>query len=860
MAQLSKIMESLRAEGVGTTELLAKSKASGDVVKVDGEELATQNDVATINSKEYNVRKSISVKNVLTRDSYPVKKGEVVWKYDNGEKLYLFYRAKVDIPEYESWNESKWERIDLNTILMEKAGYDYVGGVANELQSSIDGLGDSLGKAIEGVSVNVDSLTERIGDTERNVSGITQQIPLLVDFSKITDAAISDTGLGRDVQEGELAWHLNFDAERLDLYVALKDLAKDTLWNEADWKAVDINEVLKGKATLSQLEESNRLLDSMKINKDQIAPFEDADYTSLGEVFIDRADGKLKKCVVDEPGVHAIADTSVAKELNGKAPKGESYTKTEVDEIVGGVESSIQELNTGLSNLSDVVGTKAGKEEIVAPEDKTYGRKGDKWVPIEGGGGGASTWDEISGKPTEFPPSAHVHSMEDVEGLEAALDSKAGSEETAEALEGKANSVHTHSIDDVEGLGDALAGKAGVDSLPTKTSELENDSGYITSEDLPSVPSKTSELENDSGFITAEEVPSTSVYHDDTMTGDGASEATKLSVKTMTGSKVYPSKGRISIGNNDYSFVRIGNKLWMAENLREPIGVFGTDYKYPNKASEYNFPIEYGYLYTMSSLYSDANVLTEAFKAILPNGWRLPTESDWADLVSQASGDASRLKADSPVWNPVGSNALGFAAFPVGYNHPTIASTNWYYLQTAAFWERSFRSDKRLSYFRCLTQNSNSIGRSDNWNYGFASVRLVADVSEEHDGTKGLVPKPKIADYDKVLSGAGEWISVAKQSDIADEAKARNEADSALAQAINDTDTEVATNKATMEENFRGVNSALALKVNEEDVYTKSEIDGKNFVASTDVTNIVRVTELPSNPDPNTLYIVVEGA
>ena len=804
MAQLSKIMENLRTEGVGTTELLAKSKASGDVVKVDGTELATQNDVATINNKEYNVRKSISVKNVLTRDSYPVDKGEVVWKYDNGEKLYLFYRAKVDIPTYESWNESKWERIDLNTILMEKAGYDYVGGVANELQSSIDGLGDSLGKAIEGVSANVDSLTERIGDTERNVSGITQQIPLLVDFSKITDAAISVTGLGRDVQEGELAWRLNFDAERLDLYVALKDLAKDTLWNEADWKAVDINEVLKGKATLSQLEESNRLLDSMKINKDQIAPFEDADYTSLGDVFIDRADGKLKKCVVDEPGVHAIADTSVAKELNGKAPKGESYTKTEVDEIVGGVESSIQELNTVLSNLSDVVGTKAGKEEIVAPEDKTYGRKGDKWVPIEGGGGGASTWDEISGKPTEFPPSAHVHSMEDVEGLDAALDSKAGSEETAEALEGKANSVHTHSIDDVEGLGDALDGKAGVDSLPTKTSELENDSG----------------------FLTAEDVPSTSVYHDDTMTGDGASEATKLSVKEMTGSKVCPSKGRISIGNNDYAFVRIGNKLWMAENLREPIGVFGTNYKYPNNASEYNFPIEYGYLYTRSSLYSDANVLTEAFNAILPNGWRLPTESDWADLVSQASGDASRLKADSPVWNPAGSNALGFAAFPVGYNHPTIGASNWHYLQEAGFWERSFRSDnKRLSYYRFLSQNDNIIGRSDNWNYGFASVRLVADVSEEHDGTKGLVPKPKIADYDKVLSGAGEWISVAKHSDIADEAKARNEADSALAQAINDTDAEVAANKATMEENFRGVGAALALKVNEDDVYTKSEID-----------------------------------
>lgn len=42
-------------------------------------------------------------------------------------------------------------------------------------------------------------------------------------------------------------------------------------------------------------------------------------------------------------------------------------------------------------------------------------------------------------------------------------------------------------------------------SAPTKTSELENDAGFITSSDIPSVPTKTSELQNDSGFITAQE-------------------------------------------------------------------------------------------------------------------------------------------------------------------------------------------------------------------------------------------------------------------------------------------------------------------------------------------------------------------
>ena len=45
--------------------------------------------------------------------------------------------------------------------------------------------------------------------------------------------------------------------------------------------------------------------------------------------------------------------------------------------------------------------------------------------------------------------------------------------------------------------------------LPTATSELTNDSGFITAGDIPAIPTNTSDLTNDSGFIT-------SSYHDST--------------------------------------------------------------------------------------------------------------------------------------------------------------------------------------------------------------------------------------------------------------------------------------------------------------------------------------------------------
>lgn len=44
-------------------------------------------------------------------------------------------------------------------------------------------------------------------------------------------------------------------------------------------------------------------------------------------------------------------------------------------------------------------------------------------------------------------------------------------------------------------------------AVPTKTSELTNDSGFVTNTAIPSVPTKTSDLTNDSGFITSAAIP-----------------------------------------------------------------------------------------------------------------------------------------------------------------------------------------------------------------------------------------------------------------------------------------------------------------------------------------------------------------
>jgi hypothetical protein len=90
------------------------------------------------------------------------------------------------------------------------------------------------------------------------------------------------------------------------------------------------------------------------------------------------------------------------------------------------------------------------------------------------GAPGATTWNDIAGKPATFPPATHQHVVGDVTGLQAALDGKqvAGSYAAAvhshgisdvtglqTALDGKAATSHGHAIADVTGLQSALDGK-----------------------------------------------------------------------------------------------------------------------------------------------------------------------------------------------------------------------------------------------------------------------------------------------------------------------------------------------------------------------------------------------------------------
>ncbi len=101
----------------------------------------------------------------------------------------------------------------------------------------------------------------------------------------------------------------------------------------------------------------------------------------------------------------------------------------------------------------------------------------------------------------------------------------------------------------------ALTDYAKKTEIPTKTSELTNDSGYITNTALEpyaktvDVPTKTSQLNNDSGYITSNDVPVKSV---DGATGDVVTNAVKTTIQTLTDAQKQQARTNIGAGTSSF--------------------------------------------------------------------------------------------------------------------------------------------------------------------------------------------------------------------------------------------------------------------------------------------------------------------
>ncbi len=178
-----------------------------------------------------------------------------------------------------------------------------------------------------------------------------------------------------------------------------------------------------------------------------------------------------------------------------------------------------------------------------------------------------------------------------------------------------------------------------------------------------------------------------------------------------------------------YRTVAIGGNIWMAENLNYEVK---NSYCYNNSASYAEY---YGRLYTWSAAvgkseadcYDKYCTLPAKVQGICPEGWHLPSKSEWEALLTAVGGQstAGKILLSQKVCgvNNYGVDSLGFSTRTAGHREPSGNFDGEGYF--ANFW--SSTQDGSRAYhvdMGCRIENVELLPNSKS--YAF-SVRCVKD-------------------------------------------------------------------------------------------------------------------------------------
>jgi len=178
--------------------------------------------------------------------------------------------------------------------------------------------------------------------------------------------------------------------------------------------------------------------------------------------------------------------------------------------------------------------------------------------------------------------------------------------------------------------------------------------------------------------------------------------------------------------NEDYKLVKIGNQIWMTENLNYKTA--NGSWCYDDKESNCN---TYGRLYNW-----------ETSKKVCPNGWHLPTDEEWKELerhlgmsieesdkkLYRGTNEGGKLKETSlsywKVPNEKSTNKSGFSALPGGYRSIFGLYNNMGNI--AYFWSSTEFNSTNI-WSRTLYYNNSKVNRHDNSKEYSFSVRCIKD-------------------------------------------------------------------------------------------------------------------------------------
>jgi uncharacterized protein (TIGR02145 family) len=234
---------------------------------------------------------------------------------------------------------------------------------------------------------------------------------------------------------------------------------------------------------------------------------------------------------------------------------------------------------------------------------------------------------------------------------------------------------------------------------------------------------------------------------------------------TTAGAFVCGTSTVSDIDNNVYNTLRIGNQCWMKENLRTthyPDGTeipagntddwdFWNDYTRCAPNNDVNNVPTYGYHYNWTTLMygaSSSNANPSGVQGICPEGWHVPSDAEWGQLVDFVIGQGKYTYASCHNANAIAfamaatsgwhetnegcapgcilntNNAVGFSALPAG----CMPNSGFSYY--AFFWTSTQTSDYD-AYIYTIENNKFQVTKRSQTTYYANSLRCLSDALGE---------------------------------------------------------------------------------------------------------------------------------
>lgn len=281
--------------------------------------------------------------------------------------------------------------------------------------------------------------------------------------------------------------------------------------------------------------------------------------------------------------------------------------------------------------------------------------------------------------------------------------------------------------------------KANVDgiTIPSAVSELTNDSGFITSDDIPTIPTKTSQLTNDSGFLDSTKVIVVNKGNANTLVDLDNDISVGKNAILLTGTVAQSSYDNELVyidkrsSTSMYIYSMRGNKLFVMKSGSSWFQVENVNFIYPTD--------------TISSLTTTAKTIPGAIDELRRglNGIKVPTNvselnNDSGYLTSHQDISGLQPKTDNSLTTTDKTVTGAINELKSGLDAVTASATSNLSI------EQSYSVDETLT--------------GGIWIDGKSIYRKVIDCGELPNGTEKSVPHG-ITNLDTIISINGVAIS-----------------------------------------------------------------------------------------------------